>query len=219
MMLRVSVLVLVALSASTAASADPFTILPNGDLVFNTSLTTSGVFTCGSAVQCTGSGTNAITLQSGSGTASFTFTGLSTSVAVGNVALPITLGTFQGSMTAGFALPAGLHPAVALFSMRFMLSHSSPVAASTTSRWNFNQAFTRAGEDSATYAALPVGAQPPQFHYSSIIYSFRVFPLTLPLNGSRDLVADVGVVPEPASLALVGGGLLGVMVRRRKRSA
>ena len=216
MLLRVFVAVL-ALSVPTVAHADPFTVLPNGELVFNVSLSTSAVFNCGAVVQCSGSGTNAITLHSGSGTATFTFTGLNTSMAVGNTTIPVTLGTFAGSTTAGFALPGPLNPNLTLLSMRLTLSHSSPVAASNTIGWNFNPLFTRAGEDSPTYTEFPVGAQPPQFQYSSIIYSFRVFPLTLPLNGSQDLVADVGAVPEPATLLLVGGGFVGVMLRRRKR--
>lgn len=216
MFLRVLVAVL-ALSVPTVAHADPFTVLPNGELVFNVSLSTSAVFTCGAVVQCTGSGTNAITLHSGSGTATFTFTGLNTSMAVGNTTIPVTLGTFTGSTTTGFALPGPLNPNFTLLSMRFTLSHSSPVAAANTIGWNFNPSFTRFGEDSPTYTGLPVGAQPPQFHYSSIIYTFRVFPLTLPLNGSQDLVADVGVVPEPASLLLVGVGFVGIIARRRTR--
>jgi uncharacterized membrane protein len=72
------------LVCSTAAYAEPFTILPNGDLVFNVSLSTNGLFTCGSVVSCTGSGTNSTTLQSGEGTATFSLTGVSTSFAVGN---------------------------------------------------------------------------------------------------------------------------------------
>jgi hypothetical protein len=45
-----------------------------------------------------------------------------------------------------------------------------------------------------------------------------VFPLELPLNGSRTLVADAGAVPEPASMVLVGSGLIGAILRRRKRA-
>jgi hypothetical protein len=210
-------LTIVALSASTIAHAEPFTILPNGDLVFNVSLKTTAAFACGSVVSCTGSGTNSITLHSGSGTATFTFTGVSTSIVVGNTTVPVTLGTFEGSTTPGFVLPEPLNPNVRLLSMQFTLSHTSPVAETHNLVWRFGPSFTRMGEDSPTYLGMETGRQPPQYHYTSLIYTFRVFPLTLPLNGSRNLVADVGAVPEPASVVLVGSGLIGAILRRRKR--
>lgn len=86
--LRTFPLAFLILANSAAAHAEPFTILPNGDLVFNVSASTSGLFTCGSAVPCTGSGTNSITLQSGSGAATFSFTGVNTSFSAGNTTIP-----------------------------------------------------------------------------------------------------------------------------------
>jgi hypothetical protein len=198
------------------ALAEPYTILPNGDLVFNVSLSTNGVFTCGAVVSCIGSGTNTITLQSGAGTKTFSFTGLSDNIVLGNSTIPVTLGTFTGLTSPGFSLP-DFNPNVALFSFGFGLSHTSPVSASDQLVWSFNQSFSRFGEGGRTWLQLPVGPQPPQYHYTAFIYTMRVFPLTLPGNGSQDLVSDAGVVPEPASLALVGTGLLAVLYPRRKR--
>jgi len=201
--------------SSTTARAEPFTVLPNGDLVFNVSMSSNGLFTCGSVVSCTGSGTNSITLMSGGGTATFTFTGVSSSFIAGNTAIPVALGTFEDSASAAFALPP-LSETATLFTFNFALSHTSPVVASKNLNWRFNQTFTRFGEGGVTYLEFPVGQQPPQYHYTDIIYTFRVFPLTLPLNGSQDLVADVGAVPEPASVALVATGLIGAWWRRRR---
>ena len=214
--LRTFPLAFLILANSATAYAEPFTILPNGDLVFNVSANTSGLFTCGSAVPCTGSGTNSITLQSGSGAATFSFTGVSTSFSAGNTTIPVTVGTFEDSATPGFALPGGIGQFATLFAFDFTISHTSPVAASRSLDWNFDQTFTRFGEGGRTYLEFPIGEQPPQYHYTGIIYTFRVFPLTLPLNGSKDLVADVGAVPEPASMALVATGLVGAWWRRRR---
>src|SRR5580765_4318036 len=71
---------------------------------------------------------------------------------------------------------------------------------------------------SLSTAGTFIRAQPPQYHYSAIIYTMRVFPLVLPTNGSEELVADVGVVPEPASMVLAGTGLIAAFFRRRKRT-
>ena len=206
--------------SSTTARADPFTILPNGDLVFNVSSTPSGSFTCGSVVSCTGSGTNSITLQSGSGTATFSFTPTGPiSFAVGNVTIPITLGTFLDSTTPGFELPPSLGVNPSLFFFNFTVTQTSPVAASDSLQWRFNRNLDRFGEGQQTYLSFPVGSQPPQYHYTDIIYSMRADGFSLPANGTKAFIADVGVIPEPASLVLVTTGLAGAWWRRRKLSS
>lgn len=214
--LRVSWLAFVALLTSTVARAEPYTILPNGDLVFNVIATATGSFQCASVVPCTGSGSS-ITLHSGGGTATFSFTGLNASFAAGNTTIPVTLGTFEDSTTDGFSLPGTLNPMATLFFFNFAISHSSPAPGSDSVFWGFNSSFMRFGEGGRTYLQLPIGSQPPQYHYTGIIYTMQVFPLTLPLNGTKDLVGDVGVVPEPASIALVGTGLIAACRRRRRK--
>ncbi len=215
--LRILTPAFVMLMTSAVVHAEPFTILPNGDLVFNTSISTTGSFICGSVVSCTGSGSS-ITLQSGGGTATFSFTGVNTSFVAGNETVPVTLGTFDDSATAGFSVP-NLNPNFALFSFALTLSQSSPVVASDSLTWRFNPSFTVSGDPSRTDLVVPSGPQPPPYQYNAIVYTFRSFPVTLPLNGSTNLVADVGAVPEPTTMLLAGTGLIVAFVRRRKRTS
>src|SRR5690349_12609136 len=109
------------LATSTTAYADPFTVLPDGSVVFDVSMSSSGLFTCGSVLACTGSGTNSITLTSG-GTATVAFTGVSSSFQAGNVTVPVTIGTFTTTTTANFMVPDTVNINAHLFSVDLMLS-------------------------------------------------------------------------------------------------
>src|SRR5918996_921035 len=99
-----TILALIALSALSAgvAHADPYTVLPNGDVVFNTVMTSSGAFTCLRTVPCTGSGTSSITIGSGANTATMTFAGVNTSFQAGNIAKSVSVGTITASAPNGF---------------------------------------------------------------------------------------------------------------------
>jgi hypothetical protein len=49
-----------------------------------------------------------------------------------------------------------------------------------------------------------------------IVYTVRPFPFSLPGHGSLNLVADVGVVPEPGTMLLVGSGIAALIGARRR---
>jgi hypothetical protein len=208
-------LVFAVLTASGAA-AEPYTILPGGDLVFNVALTTQGFFTCRGASICSGGGTNSITVGEGVGTATFTFTGVSATAAVGNTTVPIDLGTIEGSSTPGFAFPSSTNPNETLFDLHFTLSQSSPVEAETTVFEEFGSGLTRL--EGGSYFVTPTGPNPPGYHYPSIIYTFRPSAFLLNPNGLTTITADAGAVPEPASLILIGTGLAGIVCSRRRKA-
>src|SRR5690242_20441967 len=89
----------------STARAEPFTILPNGDVVWDTELTTRGVFRCQGPIPCSGSGTNTVMLGSGANQATITFTGVKSSFQVANRGKIVDIGRFDVVSTPGFTFP------------------------------------------------------------------------------------------------------------------
>jgi hypothetical protein len=209
-------LLLFSLAASRAA-AEPFTIQPDGDLIFNVAATTQGTFSCTGRMTCTGSGSNTVTLWSGAESATFTFTGASVSAGVGNVTVPVNLGTIAGTTTPGFSFLPPDNPHASFFILDLSLSQSSPIASTSGTQWGFGTELSRLG--GLSYLQTFTGPNPPGYNYPSIIFTFRPSAFQLQANGTTTLIADVGAVPEPASVILLATGLGGMLVRRRRRHA
>jgi len=203
------------LFVTITAQADPFTILPNGELVFNTSFTTQGVFTC---ALCTGFGTNSIVFGSGGNTLTLTFTGVNTTLQVGGAAVPTTVGQIQVVASgSGFVFPANSQP---LMQLNIQFDQSSPTVG-TTAR-PFISGF--GGGTSlelvpfnSDHISFPAGPNP--FSFTHIVYTFS--PFTIPnTSGVVNIGAELVAVPEPATLLLfgAGAGMLSLLRKRRLRT-
>lgn len=216
-MRRLFLSVLFCFFVTITVQADPFVILPNGELAFNTSFTTQGNFTC---ALCSGSGTNSVTFGAGPNTLTLTFIGVNTSVLVGGTAVPTVVGQVQVTTTgSGFVFPMNSNPNIPLVQLNLQVTQSSPTAGTGARAFLSGPGGgTSLGFEpfASDHIEFPTGPNPPGFSFTHIVYTFSGF--TIPnTNALVDINAELVAVPEPATLLLFGSGL-GVTLWRRRFS-
>jgi hypothetical protein len=200
---------------ATDVRADPFIVQPDGSVLLNSTLTTTGVFTC-KLSQCSGTGTNTVTFENATGRASITFTGVDTAIEVTNRATLVTLGQFEATSTPGFTFPSRTNRNNPVVHFALFATQGDPVDATKRNGWNF-------GPGGRIQLPILTGFSDFQFDlpdfdsafgYSAINYHVRRF--SLPSSGTVNLQAHQGVIPEPGSLILLASGLAGAAIARRR---
>ena len=197
--------------ATTTARAEPF-------VVTTTTLTTSGQFDCRASITCTGEGTSSVTFFNGTKSATLTFTGLQQTFDVTNVAQPVTLGSFELTESGGFIFPNHANsPTLPVVRFFFTAHQDMPSSATSHPLWEF-------GPGGRTILPLEIGQSyftfgldRSAFGYGQIVYSLRPFPFSIN-PGITSFTADVGAIPEPGTMVLLGTGLLVVATALRRRS-
>jgi hypothetical protein len=132
----------------------------------------------------------------------------------------VGLGLFETSSTPGFVFPTRPSQSQPIVLFDLLVDVSSPVAASRSKPWTGGPGGRPdlrlfPGGDGSPVIYLPTGPNPPGSNYTALVFTLR-FPIVLSSAAPANVAADVGAVPEPATLVLVGTALAGAGWSRRR---
>jgi hypothetical protein len=187
--------------------------------VAESTFATSGTFACRASVSCSDAGSNVITIfGDGGASATIAFSGVNTTMNVTNGITRVPIGEFNVTADDGFVFPTHANNPTGLPILRFFitLNQTQPVGSTGTKEWDFGP---------GGHESLPIQMGLGYFvrdavsdagNYSRIVYTVRPFPFTLNPNSRTTIFADVGATPEPATMVLLGTGLVGLIARKRR---
>ena len=183
----------------------------------STTVSTSGTFFCVAYAECVvGPGGSSITIPSSSGSATVTYHGATTTFDVTNSLTTVTLGRFEVTATEGFTFPVNrANPELAIFRFNFLATNPSDASFEGRLMWLFGPGGgTTLSQWGPWDFSVPPDSDPAP--YSGV--NFQTNSPVLQVNASTLVTADVGVVPEPSTMILLGTGLAGAAIQRRRRA-
>lgn len=203
-----SLCVALVLLIPAAAHADSYTL--------STSISTSGTFSCDQYQTCiSGPGGSSLTIPGAAGSATITFTGVTHTLEATNSLTTTELGLFEVTATDGYTFPVNLaNPELPIF--RFNLLASNPVNPlfSTQLMWFFGPG---GGATLSQFGPWDLSVPLDSYDGPYTGINFFVNRPMLAINSSTSLTAEVGLVPEPSTMLLIGTGLAGAAWRRRRK--
>jgi hypothetical protein len=218
--------------APIAARAQGWSVLPSGDAAFTDTYTTVGSFSCwggpggfapGSSCEASG---NMLRLGNNGAFMTLMFTGLTRTITATHVAQRPSLGTLSVVLSGSgpFAFPVPTNPNVLSFD--FALSVTSGSLGAQTYRAGYIVTDPAAEQTRVCctgyrhFLGFGTPTPPPPFGYTAVVFDQFADVTLRPVTGSREISAQVALVPEPSTFALAAvGGLVGAGVAARRRRA